>query len=637
MHAVVLRPLPVPDPTRIVAVYEFFRNTNGSMSAGNYVDAVAQSTSFSHTTAILYSSFNLGDSADAERIIGARTTAGFFGVFGTPPALGRVYSVEEDQPGREQVVVLSHRLWTRRFGSDRQDRRPADPHERTAVRSHRRHAGVVRLHGSDRRIVGADRVDRGAQGDSTTSTPFVIYARLKPGVPLGQARSELARFAVDLRKRFPKDDAELSFAVAPLMEELVGDYRQRLFILLGAVGFVLLIACGNIANLLLARGAARAGEMAIRAALGAGRGRMVRQLLTESLVLALISAAAGLALAAWGIRALIAAAPDGVPRLEQTTLDPVVVGFTLLIALTSAVLFGLAPAMRAARSDVQTVLKEGGRGAAMGGRARPAAHRPDRRRAGRRARAARRRGPAHPQLHGAPARPARIRSARRDERAAVAARGRIRGAGARRADVRADRGSRSTDPTASRERRSRRRSRWGPAATGTASCRKEGRSNQATPILSRLRIVTPGYIETMRIPILKGRAIQDSDRRGALKVMVISEALADAAFPGDNPIGKRIACCEAAPDGKSPDYKTVVGVAGDVLSRGLGEPPAPEFYLPAAQVPDAAWDWIQRTMYVRDSDVAGSGRGAGAAADGRRRHRPGRSAVQRPDDGGAAA
>src|SRR6185295_16641754 len=122
----------------------------------------------------------------------------------------------------------------------------------------------------------------------------------------------------------------------------------------------------------------------------------------------------------------------------------------------------------------------------------------------------------------------------------------------------------------------------------------EGRPFEpANTILSRLRIVTPGYIETMRIPILRGRAIQDSDRRGALKVMVISQALATAAFPGDNPIGKRIACCEAGPDGKSPDYKTVVGVAGDVLSRGLGEPPAPEFYLPAAQVPDVAWNWIQ--------------------------------------------
>ena len=166
----------------------------------------------------------------------------------------------------------------------------------------------------------------------------------------------------------------------------------------------------------------------------------------------------------------------------------------------------------------------------------------------------------------------------------------------------------------------------------------EGRAFEpGNTILSRLRIVTPGYIETMRIPILRGRAIQDGDRRGALKVMVISQALADVAFPGDNPIGKRIACCEAAPDGKSPDYKTVVGVAADVLSRGLGEPPAPEFYLPAAQVPDGAWDWIQRTMYVAIRTSMEPADGGDAAADSRQRHRSRRSAVQRPDDGGAAS
>ena len=161
-----LRPLPVPDPDRIVAVYEFWRNNNGSMSAGNYVDAVAQGTSFSHTTAIQYSNFNIGDSADAERIIGARTTAGFFGVFATPPALGRVYSVEEDQPGREQVVVLSHRLWTRRFGSDRQVvgrqiRMSGRPYEVIGVMP-------PSFDFTDQigRIVGADRVDRRAQGDA---------------------------------------------------------------------------------------------------------------------------------------------------------------------------------------------------------------------------------------------------------------------------------------------------------------------------------------------------------------------------------------------------------------------------------------------------------------------------------------
>jgi putative ABC transport system permease protein len=596
VHAVVLRPLPVPNPDRIVAVYELFRNNRGNVSAGNYVDAVAASTSFSHTTAIQYSSFNVGDSADAERVIGARTTVGFFGVFATPPALGRVYSVEEDQPGREQVVVLSHRLWTRRFGSDpqvvgRQVRLSGRPYEVIGVMPP---SFDFTDQTEELWVPIAWTAERKATHDEHA---FQIYGRLKAGVPVGQAESELARFAGDLRTRFPKDDAELSFAVAPLMEELVGDYRQRLFILLGAVSFVLLIACGNIANLLLARGAARAGEMAIRAALGAGRARMVRQLLTESLVLALISAAAGLALASWGIRALIASAPDGVPRLDQTTLDPVVVGFTLLVALMSAVLFGLAPAIRAARSDVQTVLKEGGRSAAMGGVR-------DRLRTGlivgelavalvllvgaglliRSSMALQRIQPGfdpHGVVSARLSLPAAdyaepVRVLQTFERIAEAAR-QLPGVEAV--------GISSQVP-------------MGAGGNGNGLL-PEGKSFEpANIILSRLRIVTPGYLETMRIPILRGRAIQDGDRRGALKVMVISEALAKAAFPGNDPIGKRITCCESAPDGKGPDYKTVVGVAGDVLSRGLGEPPAPEFYLPAAQVPDAAWQWIQRTVYV---------------------------------------
>jgi predicted permease len=596
VHAVVLRPLPVPDPDRIVAVYEFFRNSRGNMSAGNYVDAVSESASFSHTTAIQYSSFNVGDSADAERITGARTTAGFFGVFSTPPALGRVYSAEEDQPGREQVVVLSHRLWTRRFGSDRQ----------IVGRQ-------IRLSGRPYEVIGvmppsfdftdqteqlwvpiAWTAERKAMHDEHA---FQIYGRLKAGVTVRQAEAELARFAEDLRRRFPKEDAEISFTITPMMEDLVGDYRQRLLILLGAVGFVLLIACGNIANLLLARGAARSGEMAIRAALGAGRGRMVRQLLTESLVLALASAAAGLALAAWGIGALIAAAPDGVPRLEQTTLDPVVVGFTLLIALVSAVLFGLAPAVRAARSDVQTILKEGGRGAATGGVR-------DRLRTGliagelaialvllvgaglliRSSLALQRVQPGFEPQGVATARLALPAAEYAEAARVLQTFERIVEA------VRAIRGVEAAGVTSQVP--------MGAGGNGNGLLPEGKAFDPVNAIISRLRIVTPGYLETMRIPIVRGRGIQDGDRRGGLKVMVISEALANAAFPGENPLGKRFACCEAGPDGKGPDFKTVVGVAKDVISRGPGEAPSPEFYLPAAQLPDAAWDWTQRTMYV---------------------------------------
>jgi predicted permease len=596
VNAVVLRPLPFPQPGRIIAIYEEYRGGPGNVSAGNFVDGIEPLRSFGAVTAVQYSSFNLSDDGEAERVIGARATWGFFDVFTMPVERGRVFTKEEDQPGREQVVVLSHRLWTRRFGSD-----PAIV------------GRVLRLNGRPYEVLGimpaafdftaqteelwvpiAFTPERKAQHDEHY---LQVYGRLAPGATREQAANELRESAGRLRAGFPRDNAELGFIVMTALEELVGDYPRRLFTLLGAVAFVLLIACGNVANLLLARGAARAGELAIRAALGAGRGRIARQLLTESLVLALVSAAAGLGLAAWGIRALIAAAPAGVPRLEQTSLDPLVLALTVLVAVVCAVLFGVAPAIRAAKADVQSVLKEGGRGAAMGGVR------------------------------------DRLRTALIVAELALALLLLV-GAGLLiRSAVALQRVNTGFDPTGvlsgrlslpsteygDKERtlqtfeRLAARAAAIPGVTHAALTSQVpmgggGNGNGLIPegvpfemtraISSRLRMVTPGYLEAMRIPLLRGRGIEDTDRRGGLKVMVISESLAQAAFPGQDPIGKRIACCEAAPDGKSPDYKVVVGVAGDVRSRGPGEAPAPEFYLPIQQVPAEAWDWIQRTMYV---------------------------------------
>ena len=364
------------------------------------------------------------------------------------------------------------------------------------------------------------------------------------------------------------------------------------------MGFVLLIACGNVANLLLARGATRASELAVRAALGAGRARIVRQLLTESVVLALVSAIVGVGLAAWGIRALVAAAPPGVPRLEQTTLDLYVLGFTLAVTLVSAMIFGVAPALRAARVDVQTVIKTGGRAAGMGGVR-------DRLRTGL---IAAELAVALLLLVGAGL---LIRSSLALQRRQP----RIRSVGRSVHTVRAPGGV----PTPIERRLSQTLHRLAeataqiPGATAAGITTQVpmgggGNGNGLIPegvafesrnaIGSRLRMVTPGYFETMRIPIVKGRPLTSADRQGALKVMVISEALARAAFPDKDPIGKRIACCEPGPDGKSPDFKVVVGVAGDVRSRALGVAPSPEFYLPIDQVPAEGWDWVQRTAFI---------------------------------------
>jgi putative ABC transport system permease protein len=596
VRSVVLQPLPFPSPERLVAIYEESGGNRGNVSAGNFVDGIEPVQAFQAVTAVQYSSFNVADEGDTERVIGVRATAGFFEVFNMPPARGRVFTRDEDQPGREQVVVLSHRLWTRRFGGD-----PAVVGRRVTL-NERPYEIVGVMPAAFDYTANSEELwtpiaftpERKAMHDEHY---LQVYGRLRPEATAQHALAELGRNAERLRTDFPRDNAGLGLIAISALEELVGDYPRRLFTLLGAVGFVLLIACGNVANLLLARGAARAGELGIRAALGAGRARIVRQLLTESVVLSVVAAALGLALAAAGIRALVAAAPPGVPRLEQTTLDLTVLAFTVALSIASAILFGVAPALRAARTDVQSVIKQGGRGAGAS-------------------------------VVGARRRPGRIAAPRALALLLLVGAGLlIRSSLAlQRVDPGFDPSgvlsARLSLPAATYPDRTSvvdTLNRLAEAASTIPGARAAGVTTQvplggggngngllpegkgfdrANLIPSRLRMITPGYFDAMRIPIRRGRALTADDRRGALKVMVISQSLADAAFPGQDPIGKRIACCESGPDGKTPDFKVVVGVAGDVRSRGLGEAPAPEFYLPIEQVPDVGWDWVQRTAYI---------------------------------------
>jgi putative ABC transport system permease protein len=596
VESVVLRPLPFPDPERIFAVYENFHDSPGHVSAGNFVDGVEPVGAFSAVTAVDYFNFNLIDAGEPARVVGARASAGFFDVFPMAPALGRVYTRDEDQPGRDAVVVLSHRLWVRMFGANpsvvgRTIRLNDRPYEVIGVMPA---AFDYTAQSEDLWVPIAFTAERKTMHDEHY---LQLYARMKPNVTRADAFAELQRNAERLRAAFPRDNATLNYMLVPALEDLVGDYPKRLLTLLGAVVFVLLIACGNIANLLLARGAARASELAIRAALGAGRARIARQLLTESVVLAFVGGVAGLALAAWGVQALIAAAPPGVPRLEQASMNPLVVGFALLLALVCAVIFGLAPAWRAANANVQAVLKEGGRGSGMGGVR-------DRLRTGlivaelavallllvgaglliRSAIALQHVNPGFDPSGVLAARLALPAASYADPAKVVTTLHEIVDSVARVPGAEAV-GITTQVP-------------MGPGGNGNGLVPEGKAIEPANFISSRLRMVTPGYLTTMRIPILKGRDLAPGDRRGALKVMVISEALANVAFPGQDPIGKRISCCEPGPDGKSPDYKTVVGVAGDVRSQNLATAPVPEFYLPIDQVPAAAWDWIQRTAYV---------------------------------------
>src|SRR4051812_33578145 len=354
VNTVVLRPLPVPEPGRIMVIQEEWRDLGrGGMSAGNYVDMASAQSVFSAVAATTSVGMTLANGDGAERIIGVRASAGFFDVFGVQPAIGRAFTTAEDEPGRDQVVVLSHRFWTRQFGADRgilgrQITLDARPYVVIGVMP----ASFDFSAESEALWVPiAFTPERKALHDEHY---LDVFGRLRDGVSLGQASDQLETIAGDLRQRFPKDDAERRLAATPLMERFVGDYRQRLFVLLGAVGFVLLIACGNVSNLLLARGAARSRELAVRSALGAGQGRLVRQLFTESLVLGLVSAAAGVALAQGFIALLIAYGPEGVPRLEQARLDGLALGFAVLLAILASLVFGIVPAWRASHTDINS-------------------------------------------------------------------------------------------------------------------------------------------------------------------------------------------------------------------------------------------------------------------------------------------
>lgn len=595
VHAVVLRPLPVQAPEQIVSVFGVWDGEDTGVAAAGYLGLEAGQNVFSSLAAREYASVILSEGESAERTIGARVSASFFDLFGVAPAYGRVFEAEEDQPGREQVVVLSHRLWERRYGADpailgRQIRLNEWPY---AVIGIMPRSFDFQTESEELWIPIAFSPERRVNYDSK---PLDVIGRLREGATLEQATQAVKNVALRLKQIEPVQNSGLDFRAEPFMDQFVGDYRARLFVLLGAVGMVLLIACGNVANLLLARGAARWREVAIRSALGAGRGRIVRQLLTESAVLSLVSAAVGLLLAGWGIKALVALVPPGVPRVEQTSLDGTVLAFTLAVSVLSSFVFGLAPALRAARTDVSETLKEGGRGTA-----------------GTRGRDWLRSGLIAAEvalavllLVGAGL---LIRSALELQR--VRPGFNPEGVLSARLSLPPDEYAEPARILATMDRIVEEASQApGVRSVALATPIPMGRGITSNGLLAEgkpfdpeylvqsiLNVVTPGYFQTMEIPIVRGRALLPSDRRGSQKVMVVNQTLAEALYPGQDPIGKKVDCCEKLPDG-SPDYKIIVGVIADLRSFGLAGKIEPEFYLPAAQIPDVAWNWTQRTFYL---------------------------------------
>ena len=590
MDAVVLRPLPVPEPDRLVVVREVWRDIDrGAVSAGNFVDMMAEQTVFDAAAALTPVSFTLARDEGAERVIGVKATGAFFRTYRVNAALGRVFGPEDDQPGRDQVVVLSHKFWTRQFGGDRsvlgkQITLDARPYSIIGVMPP---SFDFTSDAEDLWVPIAFTPERKAMHDEHF---LDVVARLEDGTSRRQAQEQLDRIAADLRTRFPKDDADRGFAVSSMMQSFVGDYAARLFILMGAVGFVLLIACGNVSNLLLARGAARARELAVRSALGAGQGRLVRQLFTESVVLGLVSAAAGVALAWIGLAVLIARAPQGVPRLDQARIDGTVLGFAVSLAVVCSIVFGLVPAWRASRTDINSTLKDSIRGAGSRGA----------------------RDLVRSILIGAEVALALvllvgagllIRSAIETERvppgfdphgvySARFSLPQVRYASA-------DAMFHATDTI--REgvanipgvKRAAIASNVPGVGTFSNGLIPEGEAEETRNIRqSMARFVSPGYFETMGIPIVKGRDFTAADRAGGPLVIIVNQSLAQRLWPNQDPIGRRVN--GSAPSGA----KTVIGVVPDLHFDGLAAPTDLEFYQPLAQLDAMAWDWTRRTLFV---------------------------------------
>ncbi|MEO6724164.1 MAG: ABC transporter permease, partial [Blastocatellia bacterium] len=369
VNAVLLRPLPYRNAERIVAIQELGKDGGRSqVTAANFLDWRAQNTVFAHLAAIFTRTANLAGANEAERINLAVTSANFFEVFGVQPQQGRLFIPTDEQAGHAAIAVLSHGLWQRRFGGAAQVIGQSillDGKSYTV-------AGVAPagFQYPDKTEVWLPPLRLAPEFNETADVTRMrsmgylsAVARLKPEASLRLAQAEMETITGRLRQQYPEANNNRFNRVVTLHQHLVGDTGRLLWLLLGAVGFVLLIASANVANLLLARAAARQKEMAIRAALGASRWRVIRQLLTESALLALTGGLVGLLLAWWGVDLLTRLLPKDFPRLQDIGLDFRVLGFTLLVSLLTGIIFGFAPAWQVSRTDVQESLKENSRGA----------------------------------------------------------------------------------------------------------------------------------------------------------------------------------------------------------------------------------------------------------------------------------
>jgi putative ABC transport system permease protein len=605
VNAVLIQPLPYSGGDRIVVVRETHGELRGSASSGHFHDWTEATSVFEATAAGRATTFNLADAGDPERVNAMRVTPGYFQVAHMTPALGR-YFTPADLEADERVVVLSEGLWKRRFGGD-----PSIVGRR------------IRLSDESFLVVGVAPLAYALTDPARASvvggfsaqlwTPFVfspeqrsnygnhslgVLAKLKPGITRAQAQTDLERVTRAIAERHPKEMESRSVDVQPLREVLTGNAEMRLFVLLALVVSVMLIGCVNIASLLLARAATRRKEIAIRASLGGGRPRIVRQLLTESLLLAGAGGLAGVIVAQSALRVFVNGFPANVPQLGEAGLQPEVLLFALAISMVSAAVFGTAPAIRAARADLQGALRDA-RGSSLHGPSR------DRLRA---LMVVAEIAVTVVVLVGAGL---LFRSALRVQQVSLGfnpdqvltARLTLPAARYREPEAVTDAYRRMLEPlrTVSGESRVRAAASTNvPFVSGTStdsSLTVEGMTFPpgASPS-PHIRLVTDEYFEAIGMNIVRGRPLQGSDMvKGAPQVVVINERLAAHLWPGGDPLRKRVSGWTA---GLEPEWREVVGVVADVRTFGKTTAVPLEMFLPYTQAPKGSWDVFQRSMVL---------------------------------------
>jgi putative ABC transport system permease protein len=595
VHAILIRPLPYPRANELVAVYSRITRDNRSegginISYPDYVSWRDDNRTFARLGMWTWDALAFSGEGEPERVDAATVTANLFPLLGVSPVLGRSFLPEEEHAGRERVILLSYGLWRRRFGGDS-----------TIVRR------PITVNGYAYQVIGVMPRGFAFPDRGQAWVPFVVdeglgegrgnrgYAgalgRLKPGVTVTQAQRDLDLISARLQREFARDNFGWDAEAVPLRDDLVGDMRRPLLIFLGAVGFVLLIVCANVANLMLTRGAGRQREIAVRVAIGAGRRRLVRQLLTESLLLAATGGVVGAFIAAWGVKLYALAIPNGLPWYISLRLDGVTLLFTFLLAGLTGVLFGLVPAFRSTDIDLSRALREGTGGGGDGRRR------------------------------------ARVRSALVVVEVALSLVLLI-GAGLLIKSYRALEGTdlgfnpkgvltfRLTLPEAKYDQPAKRialfseffdriRALPGVQAVGSANgipfsgwnvqaeMNVEGHPEHRTgeELDVHYQNLTPGYFESLDIPILRGRGLTAADRDTANRVGVINEILARKEFAGEDPIGKRIKIGMLSD--KEP-WVTIVGIARDFRHYRLPQPMGPAIYFSYFQNP-----WTTRSVTIR--------------------------------------